>query len=152
VKVSDALNQAQELLEQAQLNGEMAEVRHNALREAFEQRECDLESYLSALRDWLVSQAEVTVPQDMSDIWVSALNSNAKTRAQVFREISERPEVSSKHLHEAQVVSAYYGFFMKNPDRAYLNYLQKLDSGKINLKDLANTFINAPEYRQRFGN
>ena len=61
--MSTDLEKAQELLEQAQLNGEMAEVRHNALREAFEQRECDLESYLSALRDWLVAQAEVTVAE-----------------------------------------------------------------------------------------
>lgn len=61
--MSDALKQAQELLEQAQLNREMADVRHNALREAFEQRECDLESYLSALRDWIVAQAEVTVAE-----------------------------------------------------------------------------------------
>jgi hypothetical protein len=61
--VSDALRQAQELLEQAQLNSEMADVRHNALREAFEQRECDLETYLSALRDWMVMKAEVTVAE-----------------------------------------------------------------------------------------
>ncbi len=61
--MSDALKQAQELLEQAQLNSEMADVRHNALREAFEQRECDLETYLSALRDWMVAKAEVTVAE-----------------------------------------------------------------------------------------
>ena len=61
--MSTDLVKAQELLEQAQLNSEMADVRHNALREAFEQRECDLESYLSALRDWLVAQAEVTVAE-----------------------------------------------------------------------------------------
>lgn len=61
--MSDALRQAQELLEQAQLNSEMADVRHNALREAFEQRECDLETYLSALRDWMVMKAEVTVAE-----------------------------------------------------------------------------------------
>jgi hypothetical protein len=61
--VSDALKQAQELLEQAQLNSEMADVRHNAMREAFEQRECDLETYLSALRDWMVAKAEVTVAE-----------------------------------------------------------------------------------------
>ena len=61
--MSDALKQAQELLSQAQLNSEMADVRHNALREAFEQRECDLESYLSALRDLMVAKAEVTVAE-----------------------------------------------------------------------------------------
>lgn len=61
--MSDALKQAQELLEQAQLNNEMADVRHNAMREAFEQRECDLETYLSALRDWMVAKAEVTVAE-----------------------------------------------------------------------------------------
>ncbi len=61
--MSDALKQAQELLDQAQLNSEMADVRHNAMREAFEQRECDLETYLSALRDWMVAKAEVTVAE-----------------------------------------------------------------------------------------
>lgn len=62
-EVSDALKQAQELLAQAQLNSEMADVRHNAMREAFEQRECDLETYLSALRDWMVAKTEVTVAE-----------------------------------------------------------------------------------------
>ena len=61
--MSAALKQAQELLEQAQLNSEMADVRHNAMRDAFEQRECDLETYLSALRDWMVAKAEVTVAE-----------------------------------------------------------------------------------------
>jgi hypothetical protein len=35
--MSDAMKQAQELLDQAQLNSEMADVRHNAMREAFKQ-------------------------------------------------------------------------------------------------------------------
>ena len=61
--MSDDLKKAQELLEQAQLNNELADVRHNALRDAFEQRECDLESYLSALRDWMITKAEVTVAE-----------------------------------------------------------------------------------------
>ncbi|HEX8141577.1 MAG TPA: hypothetical protein VF553_03215, partial [Pyrinomonadaceae bacterium] len=65
--------------------------------------------------------------------------------------ISERQEVSHKYAHEAQVVSAYYGFFTRNPDGAYLNYLQRLDSGEITLGDLANAFVNAAEYRSRFG-
>jgi hypothetical protein len=62
-EVSDALKQAQELLEQTRLNSEMADVRHNVMREAFEQRECDLETYLSALRDWMVAKTEVTVAE-----------------------------------------------------------------------------------------
>jgi Calx-beta domain/Carboxypeptidase regulatory-like domain len=99
----------------------------------------------------LLQTADVSVPLNVQEAWFTALNSNAKTRAQVFREISERAEVSNKYLHEAQVVSAYYGFFTRNPDGAYLNYLQRLDSGEINLADLANAFINAQEYRQRFG-
>lgn len=61
--MSDALGQAQELLEQAQLNSEIADVRHSTLREAFEQRECDLETYLAALRDWMIAKAEVTVAE-----------------------------------------------------------------------------------------
>jgi Calx-beta domain len=99
----------------------------------------------------LLQTAGVSVPQTVQEAWVAALDNTSKTRAQVFREISERAEVSAKYLHEAQVVSAYYGFFTRNPDGAYLNYLQRLDSGEINLADLANAFINAQEYRQRFG-
>jgi subtilisin family serine protease len=101
--------------------------------------------------DRLLQTAVVSVPQSVRDAWVSALNAGSKTRAVVFREISEREEVSAKYLHEAQVVSAYYGFFTRNPDGAYFNYLQRLDAGQITLGDLANAFINAAEYRQRFG-
>jgi hypothetical protein len=61
--VSAALEQSQELLEHAQLNNEMADMRHNSMREALVQRECDLETYLSALRDWMVAKAEVTVAE-----------------------------------------------------------------------------------------
>jgi hypothetical protein len=82
---------------------------------------------------------------------VTDLSNNTKTRAQIYREISERAEVSNKYLHEAQVISCYYGFFTRNPDGAYLNFLDRLDRGEITLGDLANAFINAAEYRQRFG-
>ncbi|HEY6187057.1 MAG TPA: SBBP repeat-containing protein [Pyrinomonadaceae bacterium] len=101
--------------------------------------------------DALLQTAGVTVPQDVRDEWVASLNNGSKTKARVYREISERAEVSAKYLHEAQVVSAYYGFFSRNPDGAYLNFLQRLDSGEITLADLANAFVNAAEYRQRFG-
>jgi hypothetical protein len=48
-------------------------------------------------------------------------------------------------------VSCYYGFFTRNPDGAYFDFLRRLDSGEITLGDLAHAFINAAEYRQRFG-
>ena len=101
--------------------------------------------------DTMIQTAAVTLPAGVRDSWVNALNGSTKTRAQVFRELSERSEVSAKYLHEAQVASCYYGFFTRNPDGAYFNYLQRLDSGEITLGDLANAFINAAEYRQRFG-
>jgi hypothetical protein len=101
--------------------------------------------------DTLIQTAAVTIPVVDRDAWVNALNGGTRTRGVVYREISERPEVSNKYLHEAQVVSCYYGFFTRNPDAAYLTYLQRLDNGEITLGDLANAFINAPEYRQRFG-
>ncbi len=101
--------------------------------------------------DTMIFTAAVTLPVGVRDGWVNALNGAAKTRAQVFRELSERPEVSAKYLHEAQVVSCYYGFFTRNPDGAYFTFLQRYDNGEITLGDLANAFINAAEYRQRFG-
>jgi hypothetical protein len=105
----------------------------------------------SAFVSTLLQTAGVTVPQSVQDGWVTALNGSTKTKAQVYREISERQEVTAKYQHEAQVISAYYGFFTRNPDGAYLSYLDRLDKGEINLGDLANAFINAAEYRQRFG-
>jgi alpha-tubulin suppressor-like RCC1 family protein/subtilisin family serine protease len=87
----------------------------------------------------------------LRDSWIWSLDSGTKSRAQVFRELSERPEVSAKYLREAQVASCYYGFFTRNPDAAYFDFLGRLDRGEINLGDLANAFINAAEYRQRFG-
>jgi hypothetical protein len=101
--------------------------------------------------DKLIQTAAVTIPQSVRDGWVTALDGGTKTRAQVYRELSERQEVSDKYLHEAQVVSCYYGFFTRNPDAAYFTYLARLDSGEITLGDLANAFINAAEYRLRFG-
>jgi hypothetical protein len=103
--------------------------------------------------DTLLQTAGVAaeIPASVRQGWITALETNTRTRAQVYREISERQEVSHKYAHEAQVVSAYYGFFTRNPDGAYLNYLQRLDSGEITLGDLANAFVNAAEYRQRFG-
>src|SRR6185295_18997655 len=88
--------------------------------------------------DRLIQTATVTLPAGTRDTWVNQLNSSARTRAQIFRELSERPEVSAKYLHEAQVISCYYGFFTRNPDGAYFNYLQLLDSGEITLGALAN--------------
>lgn len=101
--------------------------------------------------DKLIQTAAVSIPSADRNALVTALNSGTKTRAIVFREFSERAEVSAKYLHEAQVVSCYYGFFTRNPDGAYFNYLQRLDSGEIALGDLAFAFVNAAEYRQRFG-
>jgi Calx-beta domain len=101
--------------------------------------------------DTLIQTAAVTIPSVDRDAWVNALNGGTRTRAVIYREISERAEVSNKYLHEAQVVSCYYGFFTRNPDAAYFSYLQRLDNGEITLGDLANAFINAAEYRQRFG-
>jgi len=101
--------------------------------------------------DAMIQTAAVTLPAGVRDGWVNALDASAKTRAQVFRELSERSEVSAKYLHEAQVVSCYYGFFTRNPDGAYFTFLQRYDNGEITLGDLANAFINAAEYRQRFG-
>ncbi|HEY6046762.1 MAG TPA: Calx-beta domain-containing protein, partial [Pyrinomonadaceae bacterium] len=100
--------------------------------------------------DTLIQTAAVTLPPGVRDGWVNALNALTRSRAQVFRELSERPEVSAKYLHEAQVVSCYYGFFTRNPDASYFDFLQRYDAGQINLGDLANAFINAAEYRQRF--
>ncbi|MDT4966095.1 MAG: hypothetical protein QOJ64_832 [Acidobacteriota bacterium] len=102
--------------------------------------------------DTLLQTAGVTVQQSARDAWVAALDAGSKTRAKVFREISESPEVSSKYLTEGQVVSAYYGFFTRNPDGAYLVFLDWLNKGEIDLGGLTNAFVNASEYRQRFGN
>lgn len=61
--MSDALTQARELLDQSQLNSEMADVRHTAMREAFEQRECDSGDLSCCAAGLDGGKAEVTVAE-----------------------------------------------------------------------------------------
>jgi len=101
--------------------------------------------------DKLIENSMTSIPPGDRDAWVNALDGSIKDRATVLQEVFDRSDVANRLLHEAQVVSCYYGFFTRNPDGAYFNFLQRLDSGEITLADLANAFINAAEYRQRFG-
>ncbi|HEX4900105.1 MAG TPA: DUF4214 domain-containing protein, partial [Pyrinomonadaceae bacterium] len=97
----------------------------------------------------LVATAGVTltVKQDLID----ALNNGTKTRAQVLREIVEHAVVTQKFFNQAFVVMQYFGYLRRDPDAAYLNWIQELNSSG-NARTMINGFVNSLEYRARFGN
>ncbi len=99
--------------------------------------------------DTLVATAGVTltVKQDLID----ALNNGTKTRAQVLREIVENTVVTQKFFNQAFVVMQYFGYLRRDPDIAYLNWIQELDTTG-NARTMINGFVNSLEYRARFGN
>jgi len=117
-------------------------------------------------------------PQDLT--FVSTLNSNARnpltpaeeltlttdytarkvTRAAVLRQIAEHPNLASSEFNRAFVLMQYFGYLRRNPDDApdgnysgYDFWLTKLNqfSGNYQAAEMVKAFINASEYRQRFG-
>jgi hypothetical protein len=92
----------------------------------------------------------------------SALQSGAKTRARVLREIAEHPNLVAAEKNRAFVLMEYFGYLRRNPDdapeasRDYTGYdfwLQKLNqfNGDYFAAEMVKAFLSSIEYRQRFG-
>jgi hypothetical protein len=95
----------------------------------------------SAYVDTLINMAQVTLSSRQS--MIDGLNNSTLTRAQV-------PEVFTKFNHEAFAVMEYFGYLRRNPDAAYLVWIQVLDSTN-DPRGMIIGFVNSLEYRQRFG-
>lgn len=82
--------------------------------------------------------------------WIAGLTNSTLTRAQVLRELMESAELYLKYLNEAFVVMNYFGFLRRNPDAAYLTWLN-LFNQTMDDRVIINGFIFSLEYRLRFG-
>jgi subtilisin family serine protease len=98
--------------------------------------------------DTLLSTAGVTNPA--RDFWIGALNDGSRTRAQVLREIAESTEVYNRYYNQAFVVMQYFGYLRRDPDAAYLDWIQVLNTTGDS-RGMIIGFVNSLEYRYRFG-
>lgn len=98
--------------------------------------------------DALLNTAGVTLSSRQS--MIDGLNNSTLMRAQVLRQIVESTEVSTKYNHQAYAVMEYFGYLRRDPDGAYLVWIQILDQTN-DPRGMVTGFVNSQEYRARFG-
>ncbi|MDT4896054.1 MAG: hypothetical protein QOH25_1131 [Acidobacteriota bacterium] len=88
---------------------------------------------------------------------VADLDASRKTRAQVLREIVERPEVIAKFYKQAFVTMEYFGFQRRDPDlNGYVFHnnrykqLEAVLTPDLTENFIVRGFIESPEYINRF--
>lgn len=81
------------------------------------------------------------------------LNSNAKTRQQILREVVESAEMNSREFNNAWVVMQYFGYLRRDgdPNIEYKVWIDYLNQNPTKWRHMINGFLNSTEYRQRFG-
>jgi hypothetical protein len=100
--------------------------------------------------DRLAETAGVALP-NRSEL-VAALNSGAKGRAQVLREIVESAEVGRREYNSAFVAMQYFGYLRRDPDADGFNaWLRVLDADPQDYRTMVRGFESSVEYRLRFG-
>ncbi len=82
--------------------------------------------------------------------WIAGLTNNTLTRAQVLRQLIESAELYGKYVNEAFIVMNYFGFLRRDPDAAYLVWLNTFNQ-TMDDRVIINGFVNSLEYRLRFG-
>ncbi len=98
--------------------------------------------------DLLLQRAGVSLSTRQA--MIDGLNGGSLTRAQVLRQIVESSEVSNKYFNQAFVVMQYFGYLRRDPDAAYLVWIQELDQGSDS-RHMVTGFVNSTEYGSRFG-
>jgi Domain of unknown function (DUF4214) len=81
---------------------------------------------------------------------VSQLSNSQIQRWDVLRRIADSPEASQKFFNKAFVVVAYFAFLRRNPDIAYLHWIDVLNTTG-DYREMIRGFTQSPEYRSRFG-
>jgi CSLREA domain-containing protein len=82
--------------------------------------------------------------------WIAGLTNNTLTRVQVLRQLIESAELYGKYVNEAFIVMNYFGFLRRDPDAAYLVWINTFNQ-TMDDRVIINGFINSLEYRLRFG-
>jgi uncharacterized protein (TIGR03118 family) len=105
--------------------------------------------------DALIANTGVTFTTAQRDQFVADLNSSAKSRAQVLRAIAENTTFAQQDANRDIVQLGFFGYLRRDPDTGQFNILlNRLNSLATQIdprRDAVRLFINAPEYRQRFG-
>jgi peptidyl-Asp metalloendopeptidase len=86
----------------------------------------------------------------LRDAWVSLLNTQSATKAQVLRAFTESLEVYNKFYNQVFVVMQYFGYLRRDPDASYLQWIQTLNQTG-DYRTMINGFMNSNEYVLRFG-
>ncbi len=101
----------------------------------------------------LVGNTGVNFSPATRDQLVADLDSGAKTRADVLREIVEAPQFANSPalFNRAFVMSQYFGYLRRNPEPHGFNaWLSYLNSNPNDFRTMVNGFVNSREYRNRF--
>jgi hypothetical protein len=72
------------------------------------------------------------------------------SRAQGLRELMEAPEISQRFFNKAFVVVGYFAFLRRNPDAAYLHWIDVLNTTG-DYREMIRGLIMSAEFRSRFG-
>ncbi|HYN83610.1 MAG TPA: PQQ-dependent sugar dehydrogenase [Pyrinomonadaceae bacterium] len=115
----------------------------------------------------LFANSDVTPTAAERDALVSALNTGAKTRAEVLHEIVESPAVYNAQYNPAFVLMEYFGYLRRDPDDAGFNFwLGKMNEhsrpgedvrsdsvafARARRAQMVRSFLVSTEYRERFG-
>jgi hypothetical protein len=98
----------------------------------------------------LEANAGVTLPNKQQ--LIDALNSGARTRSQVLRDIVESQVVFDKFIIPSFVDMEYKGYLRRDPDAiGYNNWIDTLTADPTNYRHMVFGFIYSAEYRSRFG-
>jgi len=83
---------------------------------------------------------------------IADLDSGARTRAQVLRELVESQQFFQAAFNRGFVASQYYGYLRREPEPAgFQAWLNLLNANPNDFRTMVNGFVNSIEYRSRFG-
>jgi Carboxypeptidase regulatory-like domain/Matrixin len=83
---------------------------------------------------------------------IAGLSADTLTRAQVVRAIADSDEVFQIEFNSAFVFMQYVGYLKRDPDQSGFNaWLNYLNTHPTDFRTMVNGFVNALEYRARFG-
>ncbi len=102
----------------------------------------------------LVASSKFNFPTATKNAWIAGLNNGSLTRATVLLRLARDPAFQASLRNRWIVLSGYWGYLRRDPDTSGFNTrLNQLNAGGGNplTSGLVNGFINASEYRQRFG-
>lgn len=102
----------------------------------------------AAYVDMLSANAGATLPN--RDQLINDLNSGAKTRAQVLREIVESVQVFNSLYNEGWVARCYYLYLRRGPDANGFNSWMSILNSTGDYRHIIFGFIYSNEYQMRF--